>query len=685
MNKKIETGIKATAIVGILILLFSSLATATVREDVRNMAMHAFDKNSVNGNRVNTNNYGNWNWISSVPDTYSKMKEGYKAYDKNGKLSNCFASLWSTATDGSGCFSLVELVKPVSFYNDVGAYGFYDSKGRGMQCKAFANGVVYATGQTGKNLITGQPQIIFPGTGSLIQYFDDPAKIANPVPSEARYSKPGNVIFIKTLTGYDKNKNPIYSYTNYYTVISVNSGDSGAGTVTSIQAKNNLGNEVTINGDNLKKYRISKYARGYQFAQPADVIFKSSAVPKAGGDHFAMVVSTTGNYGSVVSADVVDSNYVGGAGNEEIGRHTMQNAELAKYYVYTGVSYYKELWSSTNPTPTPTLTPTPTVTPQPPQIASISPAQTLAGTFDLTVNGNNFDSGAIDQIYWKADMRLIGQGAVKSRTSTKVIVTESMTGATPGVYVVKVKNSDGQLSNGKDLTITAPPNPTLSVSPALGLQGTTFKYSGTKYTPAGIVEWHVQKPDGTEYPPADLTGKVDGSGNFNYNYVSHCGSMVGIYTIWGIDKSTGKRSNDITETIKASASCINVQYQAHFANTGWMTDWVQDGQTAGTPGGNQMEAIRIKTTNYDLTYRAHVANDGWLSWVSNGADAGTTGQGKSLQAIEIKLQNAPSNLHVYYRVYVHDKGWQPWVSDGAMAGTTGLGLAVEAIEIKIQN
>ncbi len=221
-----------------------------------------------------------------------------------------------------------------------------------------------------------------------------------------------------------------------------------------------------------------------------------------------------------------------------------------------------------------------------PQITSISPTQIVGSTFDLTINGNNFDTGAIDQIYWKANGNLIGQGVIISRTSTQIVSRQSMTNIDPGLYSVKVKNSNGQLSNGVDLTITAP---------------------------------------------------------------------------------------------------VSVQYQAQFAYTGWMTNWVQDGQTAGTPGGNQMEAIKIQTTSYGITYRAHVAYDGWLPWVSNGAIAGTVGQGKSLQAIEIKLQGAPSNLHVNYRVYVHGQGWQGWASDGATAGTIGLGLVVDAIEIKIQN
>jgi hypothetical protein len=78
-------------------------------------------------------------------------------------------------------------------------------------------------------------------------------------------------------------------------------------------------------------------------------------------------------------------------------------------------------------------------------------------------------------------------------------------------------------------------NPTVLVSPTSGQQGTTFYYSGSKYTPNGIVEWHVRKPDGVDYPVSDLSGKVDGSGNFNHNYVSSCGNLVGDYTIYSLD------------------------------------------------------------------------------------------------------------------------------------------------------
>ena len=99
-------------------------------------------------------------------------------------------------------------------------------------------------------------------------------------------------------------------------------------------------------------------------------------------------------------------------------------------------------------------------------------------------------------------------------------------------------------------------SPTLSVSPTSGYQRATFYYTGSNYTANDTVEWHVRKPDGTEYPPAELTGNVDGSGNFSYTYLSTCSSATGTHTIWAFDKFTGRRSNDVMETIIASSSCL---------------------------------------------------------------------------------------------------------------------------------
>lgn len=241
------------------------------------------------------------------------------------------------------------------------------------------------------------------------------------------------------------------------------------------------------------------------------------------------------------------------------------------------------------------------------------------------------------------------------------------------------QSAGGNAENMPDFVVSATPV-TLKVSPSSGKQGTTFTFRGDSYTKKGEIEFHVRKPDNTEYPVTTLT--ASSSGALSYKYKSTTSSMIGTYTIWAIDSATGRKSNEVKETITAAP--VSIQYQAHFAYTGWMSNWVQDGDTAGTPStsANQMEAIKIKTSNYDVTYCAHVAYDGWQSWVSDGAVAGTVGQGKSLQAIKIQLQNAPSNMHIKYRVYVNG-AWKSWVSDGAIAGTVGQGLPVKAIQIKI--
>ena len=89
-----------------------------------------------------------------------------------------------------------------------------------------------------------------------------------------------------------------------------------------------------------------------------------------------------------------------------------------------------------------------------PQISSISPTSVVASTFDLTINGTGFDNGAIDQVFLGSTF--IGNGTILSRTSTRIVVREFMTGADAGNYTVKVRNSDQQLSNGVTLNVTSP-------------------------------------------------------------------------------------------------------------------------------------------------------------------------------------------------------------------------------------
>lgn len=198
------------------------------------------------------------------------------------------------------------------------------------------------------------------------------------------------------------------------------------------------------------------------------------------------------------------------------------------------------------------------INPQPtnplPHINNIDPPQTKAGDFVLTINGNNFDqNNVVDMIYKTDGVTPVGSGTVTSRSSSKLVVTEHMTGAPAIVYVVKVRNKytdPNTESNGVNLQITAAPvtSPvTLTVSPLSGRQGTTFTFSGNGYTHNEAIEYHVRKPDNTEYPVTTLT--ASNSGVLSYSYRSTTASPVGTYTIWAIDKKTGRQSNNVQETI----------------------------------------------------------------------------------------------------------------------------------------
>jgi len=161
-----------------------------------------------------------------------------------------------------------------------------------------------------------------------------------------------------------------------------------------------------------------------------------------------------------------------------------------------------------------------------PHIDSINPSQVVAGTFDLEIHGSNFDSGAVDQIYWKATGAYVRQGEVLSRSSTLLKVREYMSGATAGTYVVKVKNSDGKLSNGVDLTITSTPDPLVSISPSSGNAGTKFDAPGSHFSAYGKAELHLKKPDGSEFSP--LEKDVDKNGNYSHT-IDSTGFSEGTY------------------------------------------------------------------------------------------------------------------------------------------------------------
>lgn len=81
----------------------------------------------------------------------------------------------------------------------------------------------------------------------------------------------------------------------------------------------------------------------------------------------------------------------------------------------------------------------------------------------MTIDGEGFDSGAVDQVYWKATGGFVGNGTILSRTATRIVVRQAMSGATAGTYQVRVRNGNGALSSPLDFTLTSS-NFTLTVT-----------------------------------------------------------------------------------------------------------------------------------------------------------------------------------------------------------------------------
>lgn len=389
MKETIEKFIKTMAISWILamiLLVNMSIVEANTRNDIVNIAKHAINQSADSSTKIKSGTVGNWNFLASIPGRYKVLAERYTVKDyKTGVTTSCFASLWSTSDDGSGCDAVINSKpsgynnNPISFYDDVDHYGLYaftgnnpdgqypsgskkdpvkepiafptNAVGRFGQCKFAADLII---SEAKKEIVDKNHITMSDAWNVMARTIDDSRNTQKTIP--------GDVIFAYVQTGdYDKDKNPIYGYV-YLTVLKVTSTDPKTGSVIEIEARNIKANKKTLKvGDsdetqNLSKYSIAKYMRGIEYAKPADYIFMDHYV-YGETPHAAIVAQiNSGDFGkgTVSSLDVVDSNYCGNypgdyGTNCEVGKyHTIEWSKgsfpLSKYFVYTGTSYYDEPW-----------------------------------------------------------------------------------------------------------------------------------------------------------------------------------------------------------------------------------------------------------------------------------------------------------------------------------------------------
>ncbi len=233
-----------------------------------------------------------------------------------------------------------------------------------------------------------------------------------------------------------------------------------------------------------------------------------------------------------------------------------------------------------------------------------------------TTETQNFTATALDQnntpmpginISWTVSNSTVGNVTpLFAVTGPDGNVSAKFTALAVGTTNVTATN--GTVSGWQTVTVTEPTStPILTVSPQSGQQETIFQYSGSSYTPNGAIDWHVLKPDGTEYPVGSLT--ADSSGNLSYQYSSSCNSMVGSYTIWAIDITTGKKSNNVTQTISAAPSCIvSSSITVIFPNGGenWQAGSTQTIQWSYT--GNPGSDMKIELLKGGVTVNTIIAS-----------------------------------------------------------------------------
>ncbi|MEK7558568.1 MAG: hypothetical protein AAB507_01960 [Patescibacteria group bacterium] len=184
-----------------------------------------------------------------------------------------------------------------------------------------------------------------------------------------------------------------------------------------------------------------------------------------------------------------------------------------------------------------------------------------SATLNATVNPNGTATGAFFQWGTSSSFGNTTQSQIIGNGIININVSANLTGLTPATtyyFRIVTTNSSGgtvfgttqTFTTSQALQVTAPVvNPMLYLSPTSGTKGTKFTFAGIRFTPNGVIQEIITKPDGTQYAPNYLTANADG--NRDKFYDSSTASIFGTYTIYWIDESTGRRSNTVYETISS--------------------------------------------------------------------------------------------------------------------------------------
>lgn len=97
---------------------------------------------------------------------------------------------------------------------------------------------------------------------------------------------------------------------------------------------------------------------------------------------------------------------------------------------------------------------------------------------------------------------------------------------------------------------------TLSVSPTSGTQLTTFRVTGSNFSPNGTINRFVQIPGQASQPISSITATASGTITTQWPFQPGCGYPTGTAYAYAVDASTGRKSQTISEQIAAHPVCV---------------------------------------------------------------------------------------------------------------------------------
>jgi hypothetical protein len=179
-----------------------------------------------------------------------------------------------------------------------------------------------------------------------------------------------------------------------------------------------------------------------------------------------------------------------------------------------------------------------------PELVSLTPTSAAGSTLDVTIAGRGFDASASTAEVTAPGGGVIARGTVRERAATRLVVTFSLAGASPGRYDVRVTNPDAQ-SNPAVLTLTGE----VAISPARGHPGDPFTYTGRGFTGNSGVTTHLQGPDGLEWQAKRYATSPEGT----FEREISSGEFVpGTYAVWAMDDRTKITSAKATFEVVAA-------------------------------------------------------------------------------------------------------------------------------------